>query len=254
MSDNDPQLAEKKRARRRLVGAAALFIAAAVVLPMVMDQEPRPLTEDIQIRIPSQEASAGGARALAAKPEAASATQVVPQEVDSGSVTADAGPKASAAPALPAKVEAKPASKAEVKVEAKAEPKPAKPEAKPEAKPAPKAEPKPESKPEPKPEAKSEPRAAKPDAADVDKPADKPATKSDEQFVVQLGSFNDADNARRVRDRVKALGLPCYTETLKTDIGEKVRVRAGPFADRAAAERARAKLAAATLTGVVVSR
>ena len=57
MADNDSQIDLKKRARRRLVGSAALALAAAIVLPMVMDHEPRPPSQDVQIRIPSQEGS-----------------------------------------------------------------------------------------------------------------------------------------------------------------------------------------------------
>jgi len=51
----DPQLQLKKRARRRLVGAVAFAGLAAVVLPMVMDDEPKQQAQDIQIRIPGQE-------------------------------------------------------------------------------------------------------------------------------------------------------------------------------------------------------
>ena len=43
----DGQLELKKRARRRLVGAAALALLAAVVLPMVMDHEPRQPAQDV---------------------------------------------------------------------------------------------------------------------------------------------------------------------------------------------------------------
>ncbi|MDP1525142.1 MAG: SPOR domain-containing protein [Rhodocyclaceae bacterium] len=43
----------KKRARRRLIGAAALALFAAIVLPMVMDHQPAPPLKDIQVRIPS---------------------------------------------------------------------------------------------------------------------------------------------------------------------------------------------------------
>jgi hypothetical protein len=53
----DADLQLKKRARRRLVGAAALALFAVIVLPMVMDREPRPLTQDIQVRIPSQDST-----------------------------------------------------------------------------------------------------------------------------------------------------------------------------------------------------
>jgi len=49
----DEATAIKKRARRRLIGAIALALLAAIVLPMVMDHEPAPTLKDIQVRIPS---------------------------------------------------------------------------------------------------------------------------------------------------------------------------------------------------------
>ncbi len=65
----DTQLPLKKRARRRLVGAIALAVLAAVVLPMVMDQAPQAPVQDVQIRIPGQDqAPAFQPKALAAKP------------------------------------------------------------------------------------------------------------------------------------------------------------------------------------------
>ncbi|MDP2809034.1 MAG: SPOR domain-containing protein [Rhodocyclaceae bacterium] len=56
----DAQLELKKRARRRLVGAAALALLAAIALPMVMDHEPKQPVQDIQVRIPSQDRQDGG--------------------------------------------------------------------------------------------------------------------------------------------------------------------------------------------------
>ena len=55
MANDDPQTDLKKRARRRLVGAAALALLAIIVLPMIMDPEIEPAGDDIQVRIPSQE-------------------------------------------------------------------------------------------------------------------------------------------------------------------------------------------------------
>lgn len=51
----DPMLPEKKRARRRLIGASALVLAAIIGLPMIFDSEPKPLTDDIAIQIPSRD-------------------------------------------------------------------------------------------------------------------------------------------------------------------------------------------------------
>ena len=53
----DPALPEKMRARRRLVGATALVLAAIIGLPMIFDSEPKPLADDIPIVIPPREKS-----------------------------------------------------------------------------------------------------------------------------------------------------------------------------------------------------
>ena len=45
----DPALPQKKRARRRLVGALAVCVAAAIVLPLVLDSEPRQVRPDVQV-------------------------------------------------------------------------------------------------------------------------------------------------------------------------------------------------------------
>jgi DedD protein len=53
----DPTLPEKQRARRRLVGALALVAAAVIILPMVLDSHPKPVTDDISIDIPTRPAA-----------------------------------------------------------------------------------------------------------------------------------------------------------------------------------------------------
>lgn len=42
------------RARRRLIGAAALLLTVAIVVPMVLDPEPKPVSGNIAIDIPSE--------------------------------------------------------------------------------------------------------------------------------------------------------------------------------------------------------
>src|SRR5437868_10183746 len=42
----------KRRARRRLVGAIVLALAAAVVLPLLLESDPKPLGDDVSIQIP----------------------------------------------------------------------------------------------------------------------------------------------------------------------------------------------------------
>ena len=54
-ASSDANLQLKKRARRRLVGAFAFAGLAAVILPMVMDEEPKQQVQDVQIHIPGQD-------------------------------------------------------------------------------------------------------------------------------------------------------------------------------------------------------
>ena len=54
---SDEELSLKKRARRRLIGAIILVTAVVVVLPMILDSEPKPDNQDVSIRIPSPDAT-----------------------------------------------------------------------------------------------------------------------------------------------------------------------------------------------------
>ncbi|MBK7663452.1 MAG: SPOR domain-containing protein [Sterolibacteriaceae bacterium] len=238
MGESENQLELKKRARRRLVGAVALALTAVIVLPMVMDHEPKPLTQDIQIRIPSQDAKD------VSKPVA-----------NPAAAPADTKSKTSPEPA-PAPVPDAPTA-----TQKPAEPEAARPQtpppAKPDVKPVPKPEPKPDVKAEPdvKPESKAK------DGGKTERQAMVEAILSGNeppqptgQFIVQLGAFGDPANVGKVRTRVKAAGFNSYTETVKGPKGKQTRVRAGPFASREAALQAAAKLKHAGLPGVVAPK
>jgi DedD protein len=49
----EDELNLRRKARRRLIGAFALTLAVVVILPMVLDSEPKPSGKDIDLRIPS---------------------------------------------------------------------------------------------------------------------------------------------------------------------------------------------------------
>jgi DedD protein len=49
----DDELNLRRKARRRLIGASALTLAVVVILPMVLESEPRPAGQDIDLRIPN---------------------------------------------------------------------------------------------------------------------------------------------------------------------------------------------------------
>ena len=54
----------RRRARRRLVGAIALVVLAVVVLPIILDQKPRPGPQELTVQIPSQDGGPFKTRAL----------------------------------------------------------------------------------------------------------------------------------------------------------------------------------------------
>ena len=53
-TDSEEEIQLRKRARRRLVGAVALVIVSVVILPMVLDSEPKRVVHEIDIQIPSE--------------------------------------------------------------------------------------------------------------------------------------------------------------------------------------------------------
>ena len=234
MAESENQLELKKRARRRLVGSVALALTAAIVLPMVMDHEPKPLTQDIQIRIPSQDAT--NAPRPVAKPPAAPESDATKPKPSSEPVPAPDLPKATQKPA-----------------EAEAAKPQTPPPAKPEVKPAPEPKPEPKPRAEPKPDVKDGARTEREAKVEAILSGNESAPSAG-QFIVQLGAFGDPENVAKVRTRVKAAGFNSYTETLKGPNGSQTRVRAGPFASREAAGQAAAKLKRAGLAGVVAPK
>lgn len=49
----DDELNLRRKARRRLIGAIALTLAVVVILPMVLESQPKPTGQDIDLRIPA---------------------------------------------------------------------------------------------------------------------------------------------------------------------------------------------------------
>ena len=108
------------------------------------------------------------------------------------------------------------------------------------------------------PEKAEEPAAAKPAAPEAAKPIEKVPAKAEEpkaaqkpaaaaaekaraesalageQYYVQVGAFADPSG---VFEKLKAAKIPFYTEPVATKAGKVVRVRAGPFASREAAQK-----------------
>lgn len=222
---SDEELQLKKRARRRLIGAVALVTVVAVFLPMVLDHEPKPVSQDISIQIPSQNAGTFTSKIV----------PVVPGGAESKDTPAPQVPAVTAVPKDSAAAPAKAAA---------AEPKPRAAETKPAAKVAPATDF----------EAAPPKQAAVPDAKPKAKPATKAEGRDNGKFVVQVAALTDADKAKQMREQIAAAGVKAYTEVVPTTKGNVTRVRAGPYTSREAAEKVRDRLKDMGLPGNVVPK
>jgi DedD protein len=73
------------------------------------------------------------------------------------------------------------------------------------------------------------------------------------RFIVQFGAFSDVAKSREVRQKVERAGLKTYSQIAKTAEGERIRVRVGPFATRAEADKAAAKIKSLDLPASVLT-
>lgn len=220
----DPQLvtqeemALRRRARRRLVGAVAIALAAVVLLPMLFDPEPKPLGADVDLRIPSKDSPFEAAPAAAPEPPPQVAEPTLPPVLAAPGPAVDPGkdsPAPQVKPPEPAAA-ASPAALPETPSRAEAGPKP-KSESSAVEKTEPKTEPKPQAK--PKPVAKSE-TVAKSESVAKSGPV-----QGNKGYVLQLGAFGSEANARQLLDKAQAAG---FKASISAANGQ-FRVRVGPM-------------------------
>lgn len=258
----DPVLPEKKRARRRLVGAVALVLAVVIVLPMILDSEPKSLPNDIAIQIPSRDKQGAGAGNGPSASASAAASVSNSSGLDQQEEIVDPASSTPVAPtpAPPAATAAKPAVSDNAGNTAAAPPK-AVAVVPPEV--APKPEPKPESK--PKPEAKPKPKAEPSQVADKHDDAARAqailegraiaapaADKKPGKFVLQVAALASQDKVDELQGKLKEAGIHSYTQKVPTQAGDRIRIRVGPFSSKEDAEKTRAKLAKLGLSGSLI--
>jgi DedD protein len=260
----------RRRARRRLVGAIVLALAAAVFVPMLLESEPKPLGEDVSVRIPPVddgkfvnklgEKGRGDAKASAAKGDART------DAAKKDGARAEP-PKADAEPSAPARAEAPtqdvPAVAAAATESTPTPPMPPKRSleeaeqrvlAAPAKAPAPPAQtPVEKASPAPAAPAAAAPAPSAPPAPAAAAPAPAKAEGGAAGFSVQLAAFSDDKGANALANRLKKSGYTAYTEPLETSRGTLWRVRVGPFPSREAAAAVRDKLKAEGHSGIVAA-
>jgi len=252
LDSEDPAVDElKRRARRRLVGAIVLALAAAVILPLLLESEPKPFGDDISIQIPPVDSgkfvsglSPGQTAMDKAKSDGKPSSKA-------GSTTPVPGESTPAAvpPSRPNLAEAEqrvlgqpPSANPPATVRATTATQPPDAKATVESKPIAPPEPKPDQNTRDKNEGKA-----------LLKTEPQGASSGSDGFVVQLAAFADIKAARELAAHLKKAGFPGYTEPLATNQGTMQRVRVGPYASREEADAALANLKAAGYNNAIVS-
>ena len=207
----------KRRGRRRLIGAIVLALVAAVGVPMLLESEPRPLGEDVSVRIPpvddgkfvnklSESAAEGGRREIRARchdegRHGRRAPKVARRRREIGPHAGRAA-RGGRAEGAGGQRQGRGNDRRRRRVR--------------------------------------EPAAA----AKAEAPR--------EGYVVQLAAFSDDKGANALANKLKRAGYAAYTESLQTSRGTLWRVRVGPFASRETAAQSRDRLKGEGHAGIVV--
>jgi DedD protein len=176
----------KIRARRRLIGAITLVLTAVIVVPMLLDSEPRPLNQNIPIEIPSKN------------------TPFTPK-IEPVKSLASASPEPEGGKSEPVALETRPTQASAVASAPQAEP--------------PKVEP---------------PKVEPPKAN----------TSPSGKYLIQVAAYSKDEQAQDWVKKLKAGGFQAYTEKITTSAGLRIRVRVGPYATQAEADKALALIKA----------
>lgn len=283
-TQNSSALAEsveviRRRARHRLIGSAVLVLAGIALFPLFFETQPRPVPADIAVEIPGRgaykplqlpAAPAPSVSAVVVKPSIAPTPSSIPPKA--------ATPTAATAPSIAANSSATAEAaqaKSSVPNRPLAQASPAQAAIKLEAKPA-ASKPLPPNKP-PVAMASASPPAVSAEgtvssesararallnneapltvtpSAVKTTPASSDAPPAASRAVVQVGAFADAGKAGEIRARLEQAGLKSYTQTVETADGRRIRVRVGPFANRAEADKAAAKIRALDLPAAILN-
>ena len=251
----EPQLDEiRRRARRRLVGAVVLALAAAVLVPMLLESDPKPLGEDVSVKIPPVDEGKFVSK-LGEKNRSADASPPSPIKPAPLAKPAETAPPAKDVPTAkapstdPASAPQAPPVKPTV-VPPLLSPAPKEAAAPTETQPAPSQ---PTSSPPPSAPNKPAPPPASTPPASSPSEASKPSKPASGAFSVQLAAFSDDKGANALVNRLKKSGHSAYTEPYASSRGTVWRVRVGPFSSREAAEGARNRLKADGQDGIIAT-
>ncbi len=237
----------RRRARRRLIGAIVLALAAAVVVPMLLESDPKPLGEDVSVKIPQQDNDKFVNRLSDKSAKAGSGTPAANSEPVKAPSKADATLAQDTSPEPKAGVSNLPPPKSSI---ATAEQKMLGGSSKPVGTTPPAA---PSAASAPAPAAMPAAPSASTGSAAMPAPVDTAKPPTTEGFSVQLAAFADDKGANALANKLKRADYPAYTEPLTTSKGTLWRVRVGPYPSRDSAIDVRDKLKSEGYSGIVAA-
>ncbi len=220
----DPAVDElKRRARRRLVGAVVLALAAAVLLPMLLESDPKPLGNDVSIQIPPVD-------------QGKFVTPLSPDKsVESKAIAPPAAPASAGSSAAPAPERTLTTSEQRVLGQSGANRTPAIMSSAPEAM-------RPQT-----------PAVGSASAAPAVKPGAEAAPANSGTLFVQVAALADSQAASDLAAKLLASGFPARVEAVATRQGPVQRVRVGGYASREAADVALANIKAAGYGNAIIT-
>jgi DedD protein len=214
---SDPMAEHKRRARWRLFGAILIAGSVAAITPFLLEEQARPLSQDLLIEIPSRNSKFTKIESL--KPQDPAAQESA-SSVTSATPVTPQGPATPATPQGPVAI-----AKSETTKEAPAKELPA----------------------------KQTPAKQTPTKQTPTKEASPTAAKT-KGFMVQVGAYLKPESAASTKKRMESGGHRVVTETIKAaDGSDRHRVRIGPFETREAAEQVRDRAKAQGYDAIVVS-
>ena len=214
----------RRRAKHRLIGSAALVLIGVIGFPILFDQQPRPVSVDIPIDVPER------AKAPTVAAPTAPVETIIEEKETPSPVLATSSASKTIAAAAPTKVVANPI--------------------------APASSPAPVAAPAPAPVAVVDEGAkakALLEGREPPAPGQAASAPAAGRYVVQVGAYAEAARAQEVRGKLERAGLKTYTHVAESKEGRRIRVRVGPFADKAEANKAAAKIKQLELPAAILT-
>ncbi len=252
-TESNESILMRKKARQRLIGAIVLVMLAVALLPMVLDRQPQPLSSKVVISMP-QSTPSDPTSAPASATNSESRPIDLGYEIQAKSDTnAPASQTAVAAPSDQQNNQSSSATQSPVLSSLSEPPVKSTPAAITKPKEAEQTVSEPAAPVVEKPEKVEKPTKPTPKAVAPAHVPEKqnepvlPTRDTSSKFIIQLGTFSNPDNASKLVEKVNAIGLNAYTETLQNHGTTTIRVRVGPFSNKEAASSAKSQLEANTI-------